>query len=386
MKILHLCLGDKFADGYSYQVNLLVKYHKQMGLDVRVIASCDSFDSSGKDIKVKPGRYIGEYDIPIIRIPYKKNNKYCYKLKQFIGLKKALNKVNPDILFIHNVQFADAPIVAQYLKEHPEVVAYADNHADFSNSATNWFSKNVLHKIVWKHYAHVLLPYVKKIYGVLPARVDFLINVYGFPKDKCELLVLGADDELVAKSTSADSINGIRNKYGIKSDDFLVVTGGKINKYRPETINLMKAVAKCHNSNIKLLFFGNVDEAMKSEFDRLVDTPNINNAGWQNAEGTYRIMAAADLVVFPGLHSIMWEQAVALGVPCVFRDLKGFHHVDLGGNAVFLKDVSEESLRKTIEGLAGNPEKCSSMRKIAKEKGMKTFSYKDIARRSIEGQ
>lgn len=377
-------MGDKFADNYSYQVNLLVKYHKQMGLDVRLIASCDNFDFSGKDILSKPGRYVGEYGIPIIRIPYKKNNRYYYKLKKFIGLDKALRKVNPDIMFIHNVQFSDAPIVVKYLRKNPNIVAYADNHADFSNSATNWFSKNILHKIVWRHYANVLAPYVKKIYGVLPARVDFLINVYGLPKEKCELLVLGADDELVALSTAADSIKTIRDKYGIKQGDFLIVTGGKINKYRPETISLMKAVAKCHNRNVKLVFFGNVEDSMKIEFEELVNSSNITNAGWQNAEGTYRIMAAADLIVFPGLHSIMWEQAVALGVPCVFRDIKGFHHVDLGGNAIFLKDVSENSLAQTIEELSANPSKCNSMRRIAREKGMKTFSYKEIARRSIE--
>ena len=40
-------------------------------------------------------------------------------------------------------------------------------------------------------------PYVNKFYGVLPARVDFLINEYKLPKNKVELLVMGADDDCI---------------------------------------------------------------------------------------------------------------------------------------------------------------------------------------------
>lgn len=76
-----------------------------------------------------------------------------------------------------------------------------DNHSDFSNSARNWLSKNVLHKIVWRTMAKNRT-ICKKFYGVLPARVDFLIDVYNLPKEKCELLVMGADDDLVKRTKS----------------------------------------------------------------------------------------------------------------------------------------------------------------------------------------
>ena len=37
MKIVHLCLCSFFPDNYSYQENLLPKYHKRLGYDVEVI-------------------------------------------------------------------------------------------------------------------------------------------------------------------------------------------------------------------------------------------------------------------------------------------------------------------------------------------------------------
>ena len=53
----------------------------------------------------------------------------------------------------------------------------------------------------------------------------------------------------------------------------------------------------------------------------------------------------------------MWEQTVALGIPCIFRDIEGFHHVDLDGNAVFVKEASEQELNRVIQDLLDNPEK-----------------------------
>lgn len=48
MKVVHLCLGSFYPDNYSYQENLLPKFHKELGHCVEVIASTQSFDENGK--------------------------------------------------------------------------------------------------------------------------------------------------------------------------------------------------------------------------------------------------------------------------------------------------------------------------------------------------
>lgn len=385
MKIVHLCLCSFFPDNYSYQENMLPKFHKELGYEVEVIASTQSFDEHGKVCFLdKIGTYKNEYDIQVTRLPYKRNNSMEHKLKRYIGTYAALEKAAPDILFIHGGQFMDATQVIKYLKKHPSVKVYVDNHADFSNSGTNWVSKNVLHKILWKHYIQRLNPYVTKFYGVLPARVEFLKKNYGLPPEKCELLVMGADDKIVEKATRLDIRMATRQRYGIKDSDFLVVTGGKINHYRPETLNLMEAISESNFERLKLIVFGAVEESLRPQFDRLCTSERIQFCGWKNTEDTYCLMAAGELVVFPGLHSVMWEQAVALGVPCVFRDIPGFHHVDLKGNTIFLADVSKEALKYTVESLVGDHVKYQAMREVAQGKGIDQFSYKKIAQRSIE--
>ena len=97
----------------------------------------------------------------------------------------------------------------------------------------------------------------------------------------------------------------------------------------------------------------------------------------------YNYFLAADLAVFPGTHSVLWEQACACGIPAVFRDWEGMHHVDVGGNAIFLHEDSTEEIEQVLLDLYEHSEKIDKMRKIAQTKGIIEFSYREIARKSI---
>ena len=384
MKIVHLCLGNFYVDNHTYQENLLPKAHKLLGYDVEIIAGTLGFDEkSSFTNSSKLGVYTNEYGIKVTRLPYRWNCKFDKILRYYKGVTESLEKAQPDIIFIHNCQFMDIDKVVNYVKKHPQVRVFVDNHADFNNSATNWVSRKILHGYVWKKCAHTIEPYVSKFYGVLPGRVQFLIDVYNLPPQKCELLVMGGDDALIQKVSTNEVRMHTRKKMGINEDEFLIVTGGKINWARPETLNLMVAVSNVKSSNVKLVVFGNVSDELKERFDELCKIPNIQFVGWLNTEEVHQLMASSDLVVFPGLHSVLWEQACALGIPCIFRDLEGVHHVDLDGNAIFLNDVSVASLAKEINKLLTSTHKYQTMKKISQTKGRLNFSYLDIAKRSI---
>ena len=385
MKVVHLCLGSFYPDNYSYQENLLPKFHKELGYAVEVIASTQSFDKNGDTCYLSEiGTYQNEYDIKVTRLAYKSRNKIWKKLKRYQGTYKALENAAPDILFIHGGQFLDIDQVVKYLKKHNGVTVYVDNHADFSNSATNWVSKNILHKIVWKHTEHQIEPYTKKFYGVLPVRVEFLKDIYGLPDEKCELLVMGADDELVEKAKTSDARARIREKYGIKEDDFLIMTGGKIDQWKTQTLLLMQAVQNIQNDKVRLIVFGSVTQELMDQVRALADGKKVQYIGWVLSTDSYDYFEAADLVVFPGRHSVMWEQVTGQGKPMLVKDWPGTHHVDIGGNVIFLMQDSVDEIQGQIERLLENPEEYKKMKAIAEKEGMKVFSYKDIAQRSIQ--
>lgn len=384
MRVIHLCLGSFYPDGYSYQENMLPKFHKKQGHHVEVIASLQTFDQDGSPTYMTEAKtYQNEYDIKVVRLAYRKPEKVYHKMKRYVGTYKALEEAKPEILFIHGCQFMDMDIVVRYLKAHPGIRVYVDNHADFSNSATNWISRNILHKGFWRYTANLVEPYTTKFYGVLPARVEFLKNLYKLPAEKCELLVMGADDDLVESAAKPEVRATIRQKYHIADDDFLIMTGGKIDQFKTQTLLLMEAVQKIDNPKVKLIVFGSITTELKEKVAALTDGTKVQNIGWIQAKDSYQFFAAADLVVFPGRHSVFWEQVAAQGIPMLCKKWDGTTHVDVGGNVEFLTQDSVEEIQEKIVSLVEHPEKYKLMKQKAAEEGKNTFLYGRIANRAI---
>ncbi|WP_407269713.1 glycosyltransferase [Radiobacillus sp. PE A8.2] len=382
MKILHVCLCGPVTDNWNYQDNLITKYHKKLGNEVTIITSNWIFNNSGNLALTNKNDYINNDDVRIIRLQMKGKNNFNNKFKRFKGIKKAIYCQSPDIVFIHGCQFIDIKYIVKYVKSNPHVKVYVDNHADVFNSGRNWLSKNLLHKVIWKKYAQMIEPYVKKYYGVLPARVDFLVDMYKLPKSKVELLVMGADDEKVEEAKKSNSKHAIRKNNGITENDFLIITGGKVDDNKTQIMLLMRAINEINNCNLKLIIFGSVSPKYEDEFNSLL-SENVIYIGWINPKDTYKLFNAADLVVFPGLHSVFWEQVVGLGIPTVFKWMKGFTHIDLGGNCKFLYQDSVSEMKELIIDIKNNSKLYNNMKYVSETKGMEEFSYKKIALKSL---
>ncbi len=382
-KIVHICLNSLFTDGWTYQDQMLSKYHKKLGYDVSVITSHWINDDKGKIVWDERDNYINLDGIKVKRLNMIGKDNFHRKLKKFKGFYDCLVLEKPDIIFIHNISFVDIARVVKYAKKHSDTIIYADNHTDFSNSAKNWISKVILHQIIWRHYAKKISPFVRKFYGVLPSRVQFLTDIYKTPKEKTELLVMGADDDEVEEALTESNRLEIRDKYGIANDDILLITGGKIDIHKKQTITLMQAVNKIDNPKIKLLVFGSVvDELRESMMAQC--TERCKYIGWIDSADTLKYYGASDLVVFPGRHSVFWEQVVAIGKPMICKYWEGTTHVDVGGNVKFLYDDSIEGLEKTINSVLNTPNQLNEMTEIAIKNGKKKFYYSQIAKRSLE--
>ncbi len=384
MKILHVCLAAFFPDNYAYQENLLPKYHKKLGYEVEVLASLQTFDENGKIIYLsKPSQYVNEYEIKVTRLQNRKPFKLMRRLRIYNGTMSAIEKSNPDIFFIHNGSFLDILKIRKYVRKHPEKKIYIDNHGDYINSARNWLSLHVLHKGLWRLCFKLIEPYTTKFYGVLPIRVDFLKDVYGTPPNKTELLVMGADDEKVSEARSKENIELIKKKLGLDEKDFVIISGGKIDYNKPQIIELMEIVHGINNPHVKLIVFGNVIPEYKEKVHSL-SYGNVIFIGWINSQDVYKYYSASDLGVFTGKHSVLWEQAVGCGLPLLVKEWDGMKHIDLGGNVVFISDNSPATVKKALISIVETPEIIGRMKDVAESKGMKLFSYKDIAKRSIE--
>ena len=378
-KIVHLQFAGPYSEGYNYQENILPKYQKEPCNEVEVW-TCDYAWEKGQLKKVPLCDKVMSDGVRLVRFEYKKYflNFITNKLRNVQGIYERLVLESPDFIMLHDVQSAVLKQVARYMAENPEVKLIVDCHADYSNSARNWLSRNILHKLIYRSYVKKIEPFVYKFYGTLPARVEFLKDVYGIDEDKCDLLVMGVEDEVAETVRSDTDINSLRNRYGISSGDFLIVTGGKVDEFKTQTLTLMRAV-KTLDDHVKLLVFGSIAPALQQEFDSLVDGVKIVYAGWASGNDSYKFFVSADLVVFPGRHSVYWEQAAGLGIPLVVKYWPGTDHVDLGGNVKFLYDDSVDEIGNVLTDITSDSDLYKTMKTNAISKGIECFSYKKIA-------
>ena len=385
MKIVHVCLSMGYTEGLNYQENVIIKYQAGDGHDVTLITTDHCFHEGEWGLCQTESDYINPDGVHIIRLPFA--FRIPYKINKQIGIFKGfyplLEQIQPDVIFVHNLQFQDIRKVAKYKKHHPEVKVNADNHSDFNNSARTWISRNLLYRFWWGPCARKIEPYFDRFFGVTPARIDFMYKVYGIPKGKTDLLVMGADDELLQKAENPQVRKEIRDQDHIKESDFLVVTGGKIDHNKTQTLLLMEAVRNMKEDRLRLVVFGSVEEELKEPFFRLCDGKKIQYTGWATAEQAYQYFSAADLVVFPGLHSVYWEQVVAQGLPMLCKYMEGMTHVDIGGNVRFLMEDSTALIQKELTSLLEQPEVYHNMKKAAMSAKRKDFSYREIARKCI---
>ena len=385
MKIVHICLVGGYTEGLHYQENVIIKYQALDGHDVSLITTDHCYTEGVWGLCQTESNYINPHGVHIIRLPFALPFPYNVnrQLGIFKGFYNVLEKLDPEIIFVHNIQFQDIRKVAAYKKRHPQVAVYVDNHSDLINSARNWFSRNTLYRFWWKPCAKAIEPYTKKFWGVMPSRVDFLHNIFGISPDKTDMLLMGADDESVVRVENPAIQRTTREKFGILQEDFLIVTGGKIDVTKPHTLLLMKAVREIARDNLKLLVFGSVAEELQNDFFSLCDGNKVQYIGWAQSDQAYEYFASADLVAFPGKHSVYWEQVTAQGVPMICRYWDGTTHIDIGGNVEFLTQDSVEEISKKLLQILDKPGKYDEMKKAAQSDLRHEFSYKIIARKSV---
>lgn len=382
MKIVHVCISAPWGDKYAYQENLLPHHHKLMGHDVTIIAPVFSrIGDYGGNREPAGESYLSD-GTKVIRLkPQIDNRRLLSHIPSVKGLKKTIIAEHPDLLFLHDVCCYNYRCIPAIKKIYPKLKVVVDNHCDYVNSLHSPITR-FLHKVLFRFgLVAKLIPNVEWFYGVTPSRCTFLHEVYGIPENKIKLLVMGADDEKMMIDKRLQFREDIRGRHGIKEDDFLIVTGGKIDRLKNIHI-LAHAVNSLHKDKVKLLVFGRINEDMKPLFDA-ENSPNIITIGWVNSDKVYELFYAADLIVFPGLHSVLWEQAVASKTPCAFSKMEGFEHVNVNGNCILMIGKDAEYYKNMLCELMDNKEKYNTLKAYSMSDATDKFYYSKIARQVL---
>lgn len=383
MKILHCCLSCFYIDNYNYQENMLVREHVQAGHEVLVIASTESYDEKGLLYYKEPGEYIGNDGAMVIRLPYRKFAPHFImrKIRSYPNIYKLIKNFAPDIILFHGCSAWELQTIVQYKKKNPTIKLYLDSHEDFNNSALSFFSKYILHKLLYRSIFKKALPYVEKVLCISIETMDFIINFYHCPKEKTEYYPLGG--KIIGNTSYNFFRNSLREKYKIKHNDLVFFQSGKFDKKKKLPEALLAFLALPYKENIKYLIAGVLQDEIKPEVEKLIaQDKRFMYLGWQSAEDMIKLLCTTDVYVQPGSQSATLQNSICCRC-VVIVDKVPSHEPFVKNNGWYVtnqKDL-ENALSKSINAFENGQLEIMKQNslKIAKE----LLDYEILAKRIL---
>jgi len=319
-------------------------------------------------------------------IQLKHNDYFPHKIANTINrypLYSIFIKLKPDIIMIHGLGNISYECIRKYQKKHFCKVI-ADTHIFKNNSSNSKFRHKIL-RYFEKRISIRMKKYVNAFFGVSPATIIYAKEVLGLKNVEFELLPLGYDDWQIKKLKETFNRNKYRELLGLSPLDIVIVHGGKLNPAKG-TDALMEAIGNLSQQNIKLIVFG---QATRIEYwQKLLNIQNKHKGriillGELEPESINYAFLSADMAVFPGTQSVLWQQAMGAGLPAIFRYTSGIEYLDIGGNCKFLEDGSIIEIQNVISKILNNKDQFECMKTAAKSDNLKKFAYSSIAKRLL---
>lgn len=335
MKILHFALSNYYVDNYQYQENILTRQNKIDGHEVLVVASIDVFDNRYKRIELDAGKYVNGDGVTVIRVLYKKyfDKKYLRKIRIFRNVYKIMEEFAPDIIFFHGIAGWEILTVAKYKRKHPKVRFYADNHADFNNSAKFFFSKFILYKLFYRMCYKIAEKWIDKLFYTTLETKIFAKKMFSARESKLFYLPLGGNP-ILSDIYYMRERNGIRNSLNIRNDDLLFITTGKFGPHK-RLIELLTAFDKFRNNDrIKLVILGQFYPDIEDAALTIINNnDSLMYLGWKSSTEVDEFLCAADIYIQLAGQTVSMQNALCHR--CAVALFPYPSHLHLLGDAAF---------------------------------------------------
>ncbi|MBP5752381.1 MAG: glycosyltransferase, partial [Treponema sp.] len=158
----------------------------------------------------------------------------------------------------------------------------------------------------------------------------------------------------------------IREKYGIKENDRVIVYVGRVVEEKRvwELLQIIKRVVR-QRDNVKMLFCGSgaMEEPLKKEVQKEGLEDKIIFAGfvdWFKLSRYYSLSHVFVTTSLSEMHSMTVLEAMVMHLPIVCRRDTSFTDTIIPGENGYMEDTDEALDARLLE-LCDNPEKCSAM-------------------------
>jgi glycosyltransferase involved in cell wall biosynthesis len=315
-------IEDFFHPNAGYQINILSKYFVKQGHEVIIITGeLDKIPDGltaffGRDnIKEYDDRYAKETGVRIVRLPL---IKYISGRGIFYNsLEKTVEKLHPDILFIHDVHtFVGIKYILKVNRLNYPIIY--DSHM-LEIASVNRFKKQYR----WFYRTFITPKIIKNKLKVIRIEDDdYMERVLGVPLEQCPFISVGSD--MLLFHPDYEIRRKFRMENDISEDTFVIIYAGKLDEAKGGML-LAEASQKSFSTNKKvaIVIVGNtsgeygkkVDEVFATSENRIIRFPT------QQYVNLPKYFQAADLAVFPRQCSLSFYDAQACGIPVVSEDI-----------------------------------------------------------------
>ena len=382
MKIAYIKLTNSYSDYWTYQENILPACFTALGNETHLLVGPKFVDADGKRYMKEPCVYQNDKGVCIHVLPSSKRCKVLStKFDYYDTLYSVLEKIQPDFIFSHSVQYAGLMTLTKYKRHHPNICLVADNHGDHVIMPINTLGRKIIHKVFYRYFVRKSEKAIDCFYGVSPSRAKYLTEVYGVDEHKVKVIPQVGDDSVIIKYKHEEERKRLCEKYDMSNYGTIITFGaGNIDRKKNlmPLVMAMKSLPKC-----ALVVFGTFSKDIQPDLEKQMgETDNVFQIGRLSGEEIYRTLIGADLAVFPGQHSVLWDNCVACGTPLCVRKWEGMDYFNINGNCEYLSQGDEGEILSVLNKLV-SAENMSKMRDAAQGKAKDAFSSILIAKRII---
>jgi 1,2-diacylglycerol 3-alpha-glucosyltransferase len=379
MKILHI--GQYYLLNYSYQENYLPNAMANSGRNEVIYLASNRFPSFYK-IGKKDSKSFFDNSVYVIH-----TNMYFFRFLTILpAITGIIRRYKPDLIFVHGYAYIKC-IPLLLLCKIKNISICMDIHEDFQNSGMTRENQSFLGKrrIEFYNYLNMLYSimfskFIFQFYYVAPSVKEFCLKYLHLPKEKLQPLYLGFDHNMIDISERQKIRKGIQSAYLIPDGKKILITAGKFTKEK-NLIALIKSV-EILPTNIVLLIVGSIDSDVLNDMMKISMPKNVITCGWKDSKELLRYILAADLAVYPGTQSVLWQQTVCLGTPAIFRYWHGIEYLGVGSNR-FIHSGNPDEIAEAIEIMVNSDIELCAKRGYSLKYGASMFDYRIEAERII---
>ena len=375
MKILHICVSSYYTEGMSYQDNIIPDINASDGHSVTIVSNASKYNAGiivqtgEQDIYLKNG-------IRLVRKQYLFGKKIGSKIKAICGLRRLISDIQPDVILHHGTGGLSLLSTVNYKKDHPKVKLYIDSHEDYHNSARNWISKNIQHKLIHGPISRYACNYCEKILYISEECKEFLIDLYHIPIEKLEFYPLGGI--IISDIEKCKYREKVRAELGIDDSDILLCHTGKLDVNK-KTENIILAFDQIRDERLKLIIIGSLTNETEDVINEATKKDKrIKFLGWNKADELIEYICASDMYVQPGTQSATMQNAICCGIPVMLYPYKS-HQAYLKGNGWFVESVSD--IVDKLNEIVDNPEILIALSANSYQVAYELLDYRKLAAR-----